>query len=784
MPSSPWQELSQRARDLIARFNAFVMGPPSRPDLVKAQCTALSRLIPLMYIILVANSWVLAINFFGTAPRWLTIDIPVILSVIAASRVVVWWRMGEDSLSNADAVGMLKRTNYVAGIVALTFSLWALTLFPYGDALTQSHVAFYMALSVIGCILCLMHLRSAALIVMAVVTTTFVAFFASTGNTTFVAMAINVGLITGATLLVILLHNRTFARMVSAQSTTERKHQEQYRLLRMMDDMPAAVMTVDPHTFKITYVNETSKRMISRIEDLLPINADELLGASIDVFHKHPEHQRKLLADPSNLPHRARIKVGPETLDLQVTAVNATDGSYLGPMLTWSIVTQQVAAESRIRHLALFDTLTGLANRATFHEKLEESLAGEANEIGLLFMDLDGFKIVNDSKGHRAGDILLKQVTRRLRSVCRDLESTVTIARLGGDEFAILTPHADPDAAGVLAGEIVDALATPFEIDHDRSVRIGASIGIALAPLHGRDAETLLSCADMALYAAKASGRGNFKIFSPLMEKRVQDRVRLETELRVALEESSGLFVFYQPIVSISTGRITAREALLRWHHPRRGWIPPSEFIPVAEDSGLIDELGLFVLDHACREAATWTDGARVAVNVSPGQLGKNTLAPGLLSVLFASGLPPDRLEVEVTESALLNNERDGIGELRRLHDMGIRVALDDFGTGFSSLSHLRAFPFDKIKIDGSFVRDAVERPDCAAVVRAVADVGQRLGVTTVAEGVETDAQYQRVKAEGCSEVQGFLFGRPAPSKADAPAVAALEGSMAQTSVA
>ena len=348
------------------------------------------------------------------------------------------------------------------------------------------------------------------------------------------------------------------------------------------------------------------------------------------------------------------------------------------------------------------------------------------------------------------------------------------MARLGGDEFAILIHDGDGAAASRLAGDLVEALVEPFHVEDERRLQVGASIGVAVAPQHGSDSETLLSRADMALYAAKAAGKNTFRLFEPEMERRMTQRVRLEAKLRRALEREDELFLFYQPITDIPTGRITAREGLIRWHHPVRRWISPGDFIPIAEESGLIEELGAWVLQRACADAMGWEDGARVAVNVSPRQLGSGRLTQSVLSALVASGLPPQRLELEVTESALLSEHVDCLGELRRIRGFGVRIALDDFGTGFSSLAHLRAFPFDKIKIDGSFVRDATSRPDCAAIVGVVADLGRRLGVTTVAEGVETEAHLALVTAEGCNEVQGYLLGRPQPHPRDAARVAQL----------
>jgi predicted signal transduction protein with EAL and GGDEF domain len=256
------------------------------------------------------------------------------------------------------------------------------------------------------------------------------------------------------------------------------------------------------------------------------------------------------------------------------------------------------------------------------------------------------------------------------------------------------------------------------------------------------------------------------------MEARMQEHVELQARLRSALETREGLFVFYQPIVDVNNQKVKSREALIRWHHDQDGWIAPAEFIPVAEQSDLIDQLGAFVLDRACRDAAQWSDDARVAVNISAAQLGKGTIAAAIRFALDCSGLRPDRLEMEVTETAMLHDEHAAIEDLRHVRDMGVRVALDDFGTGYSSLAHLRAFPYDKIKIDGSFVRDAINRPDCVAIVNAIADLGRRLGVTTVAESVETEALFMLMREAGCSEAQGYLFGRPSPSERDAPRIA------------
>jgi len=751
--------------------------PRDRPELLQAQFTSLTRLIPLMYFILIANCWILAATFLRKAPAFLTIYLPSFLAVACVVRLTMWWRSRHAEPAPELALRELRRTNWLAAVLSLCFLAWGRALLSYGDEYAQSHVAFFLANSTLATMLCLIHSRPAALIVACVSGGACVIIFTATGIPSLMAMAVNVMFVIAAAVIVVLMHNRDFALMVAAQSDARQQEREQTRLLRMIDDMPLSVMTVDPETWKITYANETAKAVMAEIEHLLPVQGKGLVGSSIDMFDPDAENQHRILSDPANLPHKSRIRLGGEVIDLQAAAVRSSEGDYLGPMVSLAVVTKEVEADERIVWLAHHDTLTGLPNRATFHRQLEERLANPANDMTLLFVDLDGFKLVNDSMGHRVGDVLLSQVAERLRKECSDPD--VLVGRLGGDEFSVLLPYSDIQRASAFAEKLIGALSEPYRLDDERQVQIGASIGIASAPIHGEDSKLLLSRADIALSVAKSSGKGVLKLFELEMEVDVHERVLLEGQLREALREKEGLFVFYQPIVDIATGEITAREALVRWYHPLRGWVPPSEFIPIAEQCGLIRELGLFVLRRACNDAVGWKDSARIAVNVSPGQLGRGTLAATVLAILVETGLSPNRLEVEITETALLNEEIDGIHDLRQLHDMGVRVALDDFGTGYSSLAHLRMFPFDKIKIDGSFVRDAVTRPDCAAVVRVVADLGRRLGVTTVAEGVESRTHLKLVREEGCTEVQGHLFGAPMPNEADFPVLrqlAALEG--------
>ncbi|KWE68146.1 histidine kinase [Burkholderia ubonensis] len=752
---------------------ASIAAPARNPDLLAAQYRVFAGQLPVMYLILISSTWSLAVTHLGSSPTWLTVAAPCAMTLASLVRLLHWRRARLLDPTLETVSRALTFTNRLVIPIAVTFTTWALLLFPYGDAWQKAQVAFYMAITLIGCVFSLMYLRSAALTVAVIVNVAFIAFFISTRQPTLVATAVNMVFVSAALIAVISVNYRGFLHTVDAQAESRMREHAQTRLMQMIDDMPVAVMTADPETFRINYLNATSLNLLRSIEHLLPIRADDALGAPIDVFHPHPQHQRRLLADPANLPHRTRVRLGPEVLDLQVSAVRDAEGHYIGPMLSWSIVTRQAEAEARIHELAHHDSLTGLPNRATFLAEFDACLRRSDKVIALLFIDLDGFKLINDARGHSAGDEVLRQVAERLRGQCP--EPGMMLGRIGGDEFAVLMRDTDADGAMGAAARLVDTLVAPYAPSPDRQFRIGASIGCVLAPHHGNDAGVLLSRADMALYAAKKAGKGTYRMFSPDMETSAQERIALESKLRLALDESQGLYVFYQPIVDVRTRRITTREALLRWHHPRAGWISPVRFIPVAERGGLIDRLGRFVLDQACRQAARWPDGARVAVNVSAGQLGHGTIAPAVAAALAGAGLTPDRLEIEVTETALLHDEGKAVADLRALRAMGVRVALDDFGTGFSSLAHLRAFPFDKIKIDGSFVRDAVTRPDCAAVVCAVADLGKRLGVTTVAEGVETEEQLACITEAGCREVQGFLLGRPEPGERDAPAIQWIE---------
>ncbi|MHC2106429.1 sensor domain-containing phosphodiesterase [Methylobacterium sp. CM6246] len=421
-------------------------------------------------------------------------------------------------------------------------------------------------------------------------------------------------------------------------------------------------------------------------------------------------------------------------------------------------ITDRKVSEARIAHVASHDNLTGLPNRMVFHATLERCLTDlvEGNgQATLLCLDLDRFKTVNDTLGHHAGDGLLQVVADRLKV---SVVNNGVIARLGGDEFAIVLPGTGLEAGKAFAQCVIEAIGQPIQLG-SQVVTIGASVGIAVAPEHGLEVDLLHRHADLALYRAKAAGRNSFQVYTKGMDEALENRNKLEFEMHLAHRKQE-FRLHYQPVVALTDGQVRGFEALMRWPHPTRGMVSPAEFIPIAEETGLVVPLGAWALEEACRFAASWPIQARIAVNVSAVQFQQPGLEAAVANALAVSGLAADRLELEITESLMIQDGDAVIACLHRLRSIGVRIALDDFGTGYSSLSYLRRFPFDKIKIDRSFVRE-IDDPDAQAIVRAVVSIGERLGTAITAEGVETEDQLALVTQTGCTEVQGFLFGRP-----------------------
>jgi diguanylate cyclase (GGDEF)-like protein len=455
-----------------------------------------------------------------------------------------------------------------------------------------------------------------------------------------------------------------------------------------------------------------------------------------------------------------------ELQDGRIISVISAPLSTGGGVTIHMDVTEKRRSERRLAFLAHHDELTGLANRVRLRAHIETSLQPPATgqRFSVLCLDLDQFKMINDTLGHPTGDALLCAVAKRLRDLVPNGDF---VARTGGDEFAIVLSNGEPASAANLAARVVETLGVPFDLGDHQAV-IGVSVGIAIAPDDGKDADQLLKNADMALYRAKDDGRGRFHFFEIEMDATAQARRFLELDLRKAI--TTGEFeLFYQPVVNLDENRINGFEALLRWNHPTRGRVLPNEFVPLAEETGLIVPIGEWVIRRACSEASGWPSDLRVAVNVSPLQFRGKNLVSVVTSALAASGLPASRLELEITEAVLMHTGDATLAMLHQLRGLGVRISMDDFGTGYSSLSYLRSFPFDKIKIDQTFVRDLIDKPDAIAIIRAVAGLGRSFGITTTAEGVETQEQLEQMRAEGCTEVQGYFYSRPLPACGIAP---------------
>jgi diguanylate cyclase (GGDEF)-like protein len=429
-----------------------------------------------------------------------------------------------------------------------------------------------------------------------------------------------------------------------------------------------------------------------------------------------------------------------------------------GWVATHADVTERRRAEAQIFHMARHDALTGLPNRVVFRGEIEQALSASSNaQVAVLCLDLDRFKNINDTLGHPVGDLLLKQVAIRLKAAAGERS---VAARLGGDEFALIHfEGSQPEGAITLARTVIASLAEPYTID-GHQLDIGASIGISVAPGDGTDADILLKNADLALYRAKADGGNAFRLFEPEMDARMQARRILEIDLRAALQRQE-FRLAYQPLVNIESDEITGFEALVRWHHPVKGIISPADFIPLAEETGLIVPLGEWILRQACQDAARWPSNIRIAINLSPVQFRSHGLLQAVFSSLAASRLSPTRLDLEITETVLLKDSQATLATLHQLKDLGVRISMDDFGTGYSSLSYLQKFPFSKIKIDQSFIQSLGAGDESLAIIRAVTGMSRSLGMITTAEGVETVEQLQTLRSEGCTEVQGYLISRP-----------------------
>jgi diguanylate cyclase (GGDEF)-like protein/PAS domain S-box-containing protein len=558
--------------------------------------------------------------------------------------------------------------------------------------------------------------------------------------------------------------------IATIEDITERRKLEQERdrnyafLSQIVDHIPTQITVKGVHDRRYLLANRVAEAHFGMSRDLIVGKTahDIFPQTSADIITADDE---KTLQSPDGLFKDEHIwesrTMGRRYITSRRIGIRDSEGEPSYVIHVVDDVTERRRADEKIAHLAHYDALTDLPNRVLFREQIERELhkAVGGEQFALLYIDIDEFKGINDSLGHHVGDELLKAVATRIKDC---IKPTDLIARLGGDEFAVIQTEAgDRDDVVEFVTRIHEAIRQPYQcLGHQLTT--DASIGIALAPQDGTELDQLIKNADLAMYGAKGEGRRTHRFFEPVMDARAKARLTMEQDLRQSMADG-GFDIHYQPLLDLGSNEVTGCEALLRWRHPERGMVSPAEFIPLAEDIGLINELGDWVLQTACQEAATWPAGIRLAVNVSPVQLKSPTLALRIMGALAASGLSPDRLELEITEAVLIHDDETALAILHQLRAIGVRIALDDFGTGFSSLSYLKRFPFDKIKIDRCFVSD-IEVDGSADIVRAVVNIAASRNMTTTAEGVETESQKQLLKKLGCTQMQGYLFSKPRPA--------------------
>ncbi len=557
-----------------------------------------------------------------------------------------------------------------------------------------------------------------------------------------------------------LMRAKDVAEAQSAQLTSLSKF-----LDNIIANIPTCVIVEDAITREILLVNDRAEQLFGRAKSQLinkrphecmtPELNDYFNSLADTALRSEGIHQREQLLLTAN---------GERTLQTRATTISGQDARQNYVMLIVEDVTDQRAADARIHHMAHHDNLTSLPNRILFRQRLSEALRHDTQSGDLtatLCLDLDNFKNVNDALGHQVGDELLRAVAKRLRHTLREKD---TLARIGGDEFAIVLPSlVQPEEANHIAHRLIEVIRQPLNVE-GHNLSVGLSVGIALSGTAADTPEQMLRCADMALYEAKRNGRNRYEHFTLTMDDMARSRRVIESDLREAISGRQ-LRLYYQPITNGDQKTIIGYEALMRWHHPVKGLIMPNDFIPIAEETGLIHMLGAYALYEACREAASWEEKQSVSVNLSPLQFKNSSLLSVVEGALKASGLAPQRLEVEITESVLLDDTLGNIRILQSLKALGVQIALDDFGTGYSSLSYLRSFPFDKIKIDKSFINDMSDSREALAIIRAITGMSRSLDIQITAEGVENDEQFAKLRAEGCTLFQGYLFGRPQPAE-------------------
>ncbi len=638
-----WKAVTRGFKDLFAI-------PYDDPELLKAQYAAFVRQIPLLYIILVSNTWILSATYWNAAPIWLTLVCPLVLSMVCVTRVVQWWRRRNDAVEPRKAATALSRTFVLSGLLAAAFSIWSIGLYPFGTVEMQAHIAFYMAITVIGCIFCLTHLRPAAFVVTAVVNTAFILFFATTGSQIFQAMALNVAMVSGAMLAILSVNYRDFTLLVRSR--------------RELQGIQAQTQALSDENFR----------------------------------------------------------------------------------------------------LANIDSLTDLPNRRSFFTVLNQRVAEASltTPLTLGVLDLDGFKPINDTHGHATGDALLQMIADRLRLVCG---GRADIFRLGGDEFAILFGEAHAGAVLDLGESICTALRQAFELPGGM-VRVSGTLGLAVYPDMAADGAELFERADYAMYRAKhGTGRGRPWFFGLEDEQAIRRSSIIEQAIRTGDLERE-LYLEFQPIVDATSEDLIGFEALARWNNPELGTISPAEFIPIAERSGTMGAITPVLLSKALDAASAWPDDLRLSFNLSIQDLTTTAALHRILGLIGSAGIPVSRIDLEITETAILSDFRALLHAVQTLKQTGVLISLDDFGTGYTSLRQVQELPLDRLKIDRSFITGLDKSPASQKIVKLLASLCDDLSIQCLVEGVETAAELATVRAIGCHQVQGFYFGRPMPESA------------------
>ena len=629
--------------------------PADNPDLTRAQFDAFSKQIPLLYFILMSNTIAVAYTYVNVAPDWLTIIVPSVLTVLAGLRTYWWLRQRHVVRSDADILRNLRATNWLTLPIGAGFTAWSFALYPYGDPFAKSQVAFYMAVTVIGCIFSLMHLRSAALIVTLVVDVPYVLFFFATGEPTLKAIAVNNLLVSGAMVTVLFIYYRDFADLVASRKS----------------------------------------------------------------------------------------------------------------LLAQQAATQALSDENF--RLANLDSLTELPNRRRFFAELSSAFADAERRhvrVAVGIIDLDGFKPINDNYGHSVGDRVLIEAGRRIREVCEGFgPQRVEFARLGGDEFGLVV-CGDPEEADLirLGERIGSQVKLPYQLDTAHT-GLSCSVGFALFPDSATTSEALYECADYSLYHAKRHQRGRTVIFSSELEAEIRSRGVIENLLRTS-DFSAEMELVFQPIVDAMSEHTASFETLARWNSPRLGWVSPADFIPAAERIGLIRPLTQALLARALATARTWPDDIRLSFNLSAHDVCAAEGILPLISIIEKSGLPPHRIDFEITETAVTFDFARAQQSIATLKAMGCGISLDDFGTGYSSLSHVHRLPLDKIKVDRSFVAEINENPVSHKIIKSLAGLCDDMEIACVVEGVETRAQLDSLRRLGCDFIQGYYFAKPMPADA------------------